>query len=458
MTRHSSARPRARPQAAALLLSLLIGALAPGPIFGQDLETERWRTPMRVDRTTVPADLIVEFAFERLETPLVEYDPGEDTEAATMSRFALALAEGDIDEAIALTAEIPGTSREDSRDLLQAFSDMFSDAPEAVRLERTVHLGRERLLVWSLPMENGQRFYRSFRFMREDHSEDAPIRYEGVLSEPVSSLLTQAFQVGQEEGPDPRDPESFEYKYIIPATEEQPVRFLFDGQPLDVDAFDPLGETGIQAVDFYTQAMDALANGEPEDYAALFTDYSQGRYVQWAAEQGSQGYEAFREDMLQMGARIVFVLEADPLYLIYHTPTDPAVTGAPLRYSAVYKDPENGFRLANFYVHGLADTFLQRREYFEEPFLRPLLAQANIMESPRETEGAVASADEPEPPDPDELLADWEPETVGETEEPRDEPPADVEDLAGDEMPWLWIVGGALLLALVVYRLLAKRP
>jgi hypothetical protein len=419
----------------------------------QELVTERWPVPMKVDRADISTDMMLEFSFEPIDTPFPTYDPGQDADRIAMDEFVEALVSGNLEIALDRTAVPPGTTRENSRELLQVFNQMLSSSPDALEIERIVHIGPDRLLLWSLPLDNGNRFYRSFRFVRSD---DSVLQYEGVASEPIASLITYALQVNQNEGPDPRDASEFDYDYIFPGTDERPVLFRFDGLEIDVDAFNPLGSTGNPAIDFFNQSMSILESGPPDEYAERFTAYSEARYSQWAIDQGAVAYEAYRSDMTQYGARVVFLLEADPLYLVFYLPTDPSVTGSPLRYAALYDNPDVGLELTNFYVVGLADSILQRREYFNEPFLRPLLVANSLIPSQIEAERALASASDTIMPNSDEILSDedyiaftnqgQEPKVIG-----------GIEDIAGDDRAWLWYVGIGAILVITLIALGKKK-
>lgn len=439
----------------AFVAVVCLGIAGLSSVFGQELETERWRAPMRVDRSDVATDLIIEFSFERIEAPLLNYQPtAAEPDSLAMTRFALSLVSGNLEQALDMTAVAPGGSREDNRELLVAFGELLGSVPESIRLDRVVHMGQDRLMLWSLPLENGQRFYRSFRFVRDPASNS--LVYEGLATEPASSLLTYAFQVQQAAGADARPASAFDYDYIVPGTESQPVRFRFDGNELDVNAFNPLGQTGHAAVDFFNRSMSVLANGTAAEYASLFTEFSRERYASWAVDQGTDGYEAYREEMLDYGARVVFHLDADPLYLVFYVLNDPSVKGSPLRYAAVYKDPKDGLRLTNFYVHGLVDTVLQRRDYFEDPFLRPLLAASGIILDEAGAIGVVASGDEVEPPNPDEMAAVFEPLLAIMEEEK-----AALSQKSGASSAkgplWPWILGALVLIAISATVLLRQR-
>src|SRR5690606_31416771 len=128
---------------------------------------------------------------------------------------------GDVAAAQTFTAVVPGSSPDSNVELLQAFSGMLESTVDLLQLERIVHMGSDRLLLWSLPMEDGSRYYRSFRFVRDE--ADA-LRYEGVASEPLSSLLTYAFQTTQDQGPSEAEADDFDYSYTFPGTDLAPVQ------------------------------------------------------------------------------------------------------------------------------------------------------------------------------------------------------------------------------------------
>lgn len=418
------------------------------PLWSQDIETERWAVPMRVDRQQITTGMLMETNFERIESLYTEFESEGDPDKERMDSFIESVLSGDIDQAVQLTLDTPATPRENARELLNAFSDLLEPLSDSIQLDRVVHMGEDRLLLWSLP--NGeQNYYRSFRFVRDDSGE---LAYEGVLTEPISSLITNAHQVGQLEGPSERDVTELEFEYTLPGTEASPVKMRFNGTQFDVDAFQSQDPTQNEVVDFYRAATQALATGTPQQHAAFYAPYSSGRYVDWALEQGDVRYEAYRSDMIEYGSRVVFLLDAAPMYLVFFLPSNPAVQGDPLRYVSIYDDPDNGLRLANFYIEGLTETFIKNRQYFEEPFLRPYLANAGIISPQNEPENIIASSGEAEPPDAQELSAivdEYTPEP-----EPGPEPEfTDIEDIASDGAPWPWIIGAAIILAIAALAL-----
>ncbi len=432
---------------ATLLASFLLGILG-----AQTIETERWPVPMRVDHEQIPTGMLVEMNFERLETPATEFDAQGDPDRQVINSFVQSILTKDIDQAIDLTIEAPGTVPENARELLTAFSDLLDGRSESLQLDRIVHQGSDRLLVWSIPTEDNKRFYRSFRFVRNENEQ---LAYEGLLTEPVSSLLTNVFQVDQETGPVSDAAGALKFEYELPNTESSPVKMLFNGESFDVDALSPGGSTQNRIVDFYNASMQTLATGSPEQLAAYYTPYSRQRYAQWAVDQGDLAYESFRSDMIEYGSRVVFVLDAAPMHLVFFLPGNVDVQGDPLRFATIYDDPQNGLQLANFYIEGLTQTLIKQRQYFEEPFLRPYLANAGVISRERQRERTIASNGETELPDPYELDAVT--DAILASQEPDPKPGfSDIEDIANSDPIWPWILGILVILALAAL-ILSKR-
>ncbi len=419
-------------------------------VRADDTVVERWPVPMLVDLEDIPTSMVVEVRSQLLDTPFVSYVPDGNRDGEAMAGFVRALVEGDIDEAIGGVIGIPGVSPEDNRSLLEAFSMMFSAYPEALHFERVVHMGDDRLLVWSVPVDDGTDFVGSLRFQRD---ADGDLRYEGIQSDPLTSLITHTFDIARETGPDERGPDAFTYEYVLPPTDSDPVRFRFNGVVTEVDAFNPMGPTGHAPVDFFNTTMGLFAVGSPFEYAQLYTDFSAGRFIEWAEEQGSDSYEAFRAEMRAYGARVIFMLDADPVYLVFYVPTDMGIEGDPLRYTPVYRHPQGGWQLTNFFNFGFADAIFRTRQYFEEPFLRPLLREEGLITGNPGAIRATVPGRGAQLPDPEAV-------TVPELEEEAREdgaPPEDVDELLREGSLWPWIVFLVLAAAVAVLALFTLR-
>ena len=89
---------------AIFFVTLLVACIFHGKLSAQELETELWQVPMKVDRTNVLTDMMLEFSFERIETPFSGYSPGLDSDRIAMDDFVQAVVAGDVESALNRTA------------------------------------------------------------------------------------------------------------------------------------------------------------------------------------------------------------------------------------------------------------------------------------------------------------------------------------------------------------------
>ena len=147
-------------------------------------------------------------------------------------------------------------------------------------------------------------------------------------------------------------------------------KWHFNGFTAKFDAFEqnakiPENEVAI----FYHQAMNALKTGFPEAIAGFYTSKSSDKYSNWVAEQGPQAYGAYVDDMIQQERKVEFILDANPIYLVFYKTSD-----GRMPYDIVFKNSSGDLKLTNFYMEGLMDDILKDRDYFVSYVIEPLVA------------------------------------------------------------------------------------
>jgi hypothetical protein len=354
------------------------------------LEEQILPVPIYVEDTEVFSDLYIALKVEELGFPLVDRVPGEDPELDRMLDFFEAVVGRNWAAAEAQTMPLPpGSAVEANQEVFEAYADLLAGSISDIRIENQVALGDDRLLIWSVPSEaetaEYSRLYRSFRFMRR---EDAgALLYEGPRHDSLSVLVTNIYHEGQRlpDGLESVSGRNFEYAYDIPVENNgEPPRFLFDGSIVDTDVFGPPPTTlEPPALSFYRQAMAALKTGDPTVYAPFFAEESRERFENWVTNMEASAYVGYYEDIAFIGKRIYFVLNADPVYMLFNLPTNEGIEGASFRYDTVWRNPEGDWKVVNFYIEGFFDDIVKDRGLFEEPFLRPTLIAAGLLEEER---------------------------------------------------------------------------
>jgi hypothetical protein len=404
--------------------------------------------PILVDSEEVFTDLRVEVAVDELGFPLIGRSPAEDSDEEVMLQFFEALVAGEWEAAERLTLSMPHAAPEANMQLFEAYEELLAEAKGDIQIERVVALGDDRLLVWSVPHE-GQpgypRFIRSFRFLRQ--TESGTLLYEGPRQDPLSVLLTNLYQEAQTltDGVPLTDPDAYEFSYDIPIENNgEPPRFLFNGEIVDTDIFGPPPLTlEPDALNFYRAAMRALSTGDPSQYAPFFSPESRTRFEDWVAGMEAGAYSSYREDMEFIGKRIYFVLNADPVYLLFHLPTFEGIEGAAFRYNTVWRNPAGEWQVINFYIEGFFDDIVKNRGLFEEPFLRPRLVAEGLLDDERESLAIVRTfGDDQAPADPSTSASPSPP-----VPDPSDAPEPDRRGLP----LWVWLLIAFLVIALAIF-------
>jgi len=235
-----------------------------------------------------------------------------------------------------------------------------------------LQLGLSTMFIWDSMTKEGARrnaFYVGF-------DKNNQLRLSVVSSSaPVESMILSAFWAAQTE-PDAYKPLpniNLRYEYPIPLDGEagsstHPVFLEFDGSPMDF----PLGVKPPTALlKFFRNADLARQEGKDELYASCFTPKSAEKVRQWLASMKSQRKPAnLPLPMRSTLGNVKFVLDAEPVYLVFEAPTGGNDWSAEnLTYSYVLHEG-GGYKIANFFYATDLDDFLQNPSFFDKGILK----------------------------------------------------------------------------------------
>ena len=432
-------------------LGLLLGtALGLSAAFEQKVLP----VPMYIEEAEIFTDLHLSLNVDELDLGLMNRSPSGDMDLERMLGFFEALVAGQWAEAEAASLPVRELPPETNRQILEAYAELIGAAGGDIRIERLVQLGDDRLLVWSMPIDPQEmgydRLIRSFRFLRNE--QDGGLYFEGPRRDPLAILITSLYQEAQRfpDGEIPSTDRPFEYGYDYPMENHgEAPRFLFNGQIVQGDVFGTPSGAEPSALAFYREAMQALKSGDPARFATFFAPESRARFDEWVAEMEAGEFSAYRDDMVMIGKEVYFVLNADPAYFLLHLPTFEGIEGASFRYDVVWRNPEGTWQIVNFFVEGFFDDIIKNRGLFEEPFLRPTLIAAGVLDDERKAL-AITPPSSPPANSPPSSLASAPP--LGDVFSP---------ESAGTGLPrWIWalLLFLALLLGYVFWRQSASSP
>lgn len=305
---------------------------------------------------------------------------------------------------------------------LKLYRSMFDFDRITVLAEALV--GRDTMFIWESLTKDGAR--RSSNYVGIDKTGHPRV---SALSggNPVQSLIQESFEAAQTD----RDAYkavanlNLRYQYAVPLagpadSGPHPVFLEFDGTPMDLPLGDKKALAPTPLLEFYRHTAVAEQNGDIDTYAASFTPKSQERVRQWQAAtekrreqikpqmppvkpvtppaaipQSSPQVSAppSKDAALPKGANVKFVLNADPVFLVFQAPgAGNDWMPAHLAYSYVVQDG-NSFKLANFGYSATLDDLLQDPSLFDKRILKPETAKpgapkAKVQPSPAKPAGA----------------------------------------------------------------------
>jgi hypothetical protein len=242
--------------------------------------------------------------------------------------------------------------------------------------------GSETVFIWDAPTSAGIR--RNAFYIGLDQKNQT--RLSAVSSNaPVEPLILNAF-VAAKMYPAVYKPISnlnVGYQYPIPLTGPgdagaHPVFFEFDGAPMDF----PIGDENIKAptplLEFLRNAAFAIRSGKDKSFAGDFTPRSGKTISQWlaAAKKRQQASASPASNYATAGlvsammANVKFVLNADPIFLVFQAPgSGDNWTPQALSYSYVVREG-GSYKIANFSAMNTLDDFLQNPALFDKNILK----------------------------------------------------------------------------------------
>lgn len=369
-----------------LLGLALLGA---GPGWAAGFVGQAYPLPHRVDRERVRTSLLVQFDIERYGQPFAAFaarhlDPFE----ATFRRFVQALVAGDV---AAVAALRPGEAAAQTRALVQGYRGFF-EGGERIGVVARVAVGDYQVFVWDWPTPGG-RVLQAFAI---EGPADKP-RVEIVTSNrPVDTLIVDALQ-GAQRQPDVYAPVAPErrYHFVLPVAGGRPgahpVVLHFDGAPVDRELFDngpapasdaagaasggepPTGRPA-DALRAYAAAQAAFASRDMERFLGAHTDKSREKLKGWFEQMSPDRFDAYHADTLT-GRRVRFVLDADPLVIVFYT----RGRERRLYYDHLVSNGRRGYQLTNAYFEDFLDDVLGNDALFAtdlESFQKKILGAA----------------------------------------------------------------------------------
>ncbi|MBN1787625.1 MAG: hypothetical protein JW806_04445 [Sedimentisphaerales bacterium] len=253
---------------------------------------------------------------------------------------------------------------------LRGFQQVFQyyeEHGDGLKVYKKVSIGNGGLFVFGTDAKSTNSEFkdqrRSFRY--EEASSDK-IRWNSAeqLMDPLSSIIVNTFQEAA------RNPEkwqgkvadvntSFDYSILIAGTEDKnPVYLQFNGAKYNIDIINDSIPDNDKILGFYQDAHLVWLHVSSEEYMKYYTHSSQERILNTEAK--SPGFLDDIRKSLSKGKKVLFVMDANPFYVIFYRLGDVNKT---VYHEYVVIDPNDGALKLNLATMDYNNQYLLSPEF-----------------------------------------------------------------------------------------------
>jgi hypothetical protein len=370
--------------------SLVVLALASLPALAADFATLSYPIAINVEGEPLRSSVYLKLKVKEYGVPLETFAEGDlDGREAKFAQWMGALRVRDYAKAEAMLRQPQASARSVEPTQIHAVArtpkqivDMYDNAFGELRdvtVVAQVLAGSRSVFVWEA--HGGQAHMRRAFAVDADGGKLAVS--EVSMSTPVELLIVNNIMDRMAASPDAyRGVANLKTRYEMALPIDNgtpganPVVLQFDGEPLDAPIFDTATPPANAVVALYRDAYGALKNHDFEGFFRHFTEKSKAKWQKWYASLAPQSQEQFLAAMTQ-DRSIHFILDAGPLYLVFHGAPKNWKAGS-LKYDYVVKSGSGGLKFANVGTSGFFDDVIGNERLFDQSVLHgtPVVAES----------------------------------------------------------------------------------
>ncbi len=371
--------------------------VAPGIVFAQQFAAVSVPLPVEIDGQPTHCRLYLKFETKSYNVPFEKFAAGRLDNAQTMFATAVDAIRKNDAAKFASVWTSPDQMKRDSQ-VTVSLADNSTDSWlkvarssfdfDKLTVVAEVLVGSQTMFIWDASTKAG--IQRNAFYVGLDQKNQP--RLSAVSSNsPIEPLILNAF-VAAKMYPAVYKPISnlnVGYQYPIPVAGPgdagaHPVFFEFDGAPMDFPIADEKVKAPSPLLEFLRNAAFAIRSGKDKSFAGDFTPRSGKPMRQWLASIEKQQQAKQRSHpsaspasnyataglISAMMANVKFVLDADPVFLVFQAPGS-GDNWMPQALSYSYVLREGGtYKIANFSSMNTLDDFLQNPALFDKNILK----------------------------------------------------------------------------------------
>lgn len=352
---------------------------------GQDIQTRSFPIPMAVDDDRVLSSMHIKIKCKSYDLSFADFcDKKLDGAEILFIALVHALRERNVTEVQSLICPNAKSELKIAEGLIEGYGEIIKDSVvgehyEKITLLNQFYAGKDRIFTWNVdtvPWTDKGPFFTYYRMQEPENEPNVCWNHEtdnltSLLCETVEkNLLLRIADKNKKE-------KEFDYEIPVPRTTEGHIAYLqFNGKQYNFDIFQGQGQVdpNDEILEFYQKSWEIFRNEPPEVYANLYTARSRNKYMKRVRNylQEKTKYEKFIKHKVDGKPRVRFVINANPLYIIF--------------VSLVYNDKEYIFtnyiartnegklKLTNYHYKTIWDNFMDDPILFKDTILKSLLA------------------------------------------------------------------------------------
>jgi hypothetical protein len=365
---------------------LLVSIAVPDGLNASDVQTKSFPVPVRIDfGQCLQTSLYVKCKFIEYNLSYPQFATEETGKAErAFQRVISAIRGKDPVTCLDLCSGTGGLKSEEEQlytknvnSLIKSFADNVLDEHlNELRIDIQYYIGDTQLFIWGLNNPPGRptAFRTWMKFHRNSTNEllwEPQIGRLDDFSELLMCIMRQRARTEKEFKA--VEKQGFTYELAIPGTIEGDTAYLqFNGKVYDCNIFEDSVDPNDEIMSFYQGAYHVLRDRSIEDFVQLYTSKSRENYMEWLTGKYKDYAKWYHEDLIKSGRKVVFILDAKPFYFVFYRKNhsrDKAI-----RFADVVRDPtDNKLKLTNFNYFDYVHEFLNSKELFINPMLKPLL-------------------------------------------------------------------------------------
>jgi len=374
-----------------LLTCLLICILIAPPVLAQEPMYKSFPVPIRIDfGYCVESSLYIKCKSKDYESTFTQFLSQESgPRESAFQELVLALREKNLPACLQLTFREPLLSEKETleynkhiEEMMNRFSKFFDSSLlgenfEKLRITNQFFIGTEALFICGVDSPSSvssEPFRTVYKFEANAENEFLWKPIDGRPSA-LTILLRESVErrVKSPERFQAIENATFDYKFPIPGTIEGDAAYLqFNGKVYDCNIFEDSVDPSDKIMSFYQRAYHVLRDKSIEDFVQFYTSKSREKYMEWLTGKNKDYAKWYHEDLLQSGLKVVFILDAKPFYFVFYRKNH--TRDKAIRFADVVLDPtDNKLKLTNFYYFDHVHEFLNSKELFINPMLKPLI-------------------------------------------------------------------------------------